>query len=68
MPIRVNAAAVANGELTVEPGGAAVFLIEWDGSHDDYLKFHTLAPGAFGELTLAHYNGTLTTRERIGNI
>lgn len=67
VPIRLDGAAVANGEVVVQPGGRAVFLIEWFEGVDDYLRFLVAEGAAFGELTLAHYNGTLTTRQREAN-
>jgi len=67
-PIRVDGAGVAGGTVTVVPGGAVVFLIEWDESIEDYLKFQVAEEAAFGELALAHYNGTLVTRAREGVI
>jgi len=67
VPIRLDGAAVATGQVAVVAGGRAVFLIEWFEGVDDYLRFLVAEEAAFGELTLAHYNGTLTTRERIAN-
>lgn len=67
VPIRLDGAAVANGEVVVQPGGRVVFLIEWFEGVDDYLRFLVAEGAAFGELTLAHYNGTLTTRQREAN-
>jgi hypothetical protein len=67
VPIRLDGSSIADGEVVVVPGGRAVFLIEWFSTVENYLRFSVADPGAFGELTLAHYNGTLTTREREGN-
>lgn len=67
VPIRLDGSAVANGEVTVVAGGIAVFLIEWFEGVEDYLKFLVAEEAAFGELTLAHYNGTLVTRARETN-
>ena len=39
IPIRNDGTAVAGGTLVMQPGGIAVFLIEWDETHDDYLRF-----------------------------
>lgn len=39
MPIRAEATDIAGGDILVAAGGAAVFLIEWDETHDSYLRF-----------------------------
>lgn len=64
--IRVDGADVAGGTLTVVPGGRTVFLIEWALDDDNFLKFETdSTPDATGELTIAHYDGTLIPFARI---
>jgi hypothetical protein len=68
IPIRVEGADVATGDVTVQPGAVVVFLIEWDETHDDYIKFGVPEEAAFGELAVSHYNGTLVTRQREGVI
>lgn len=62
--IRVNGADVGGGTLVVVPGGAAVFLIEWAFDDEDYIKFAVNDPAAFGDITVAHYGGSMTTRDR----
>jgi len=68
IPIRIDGADVATGDVIVQPGGAVVFLIEWDETQDDYIKFQVPEGAAFGEMAIAHYNGTLVTRGREGVI
>jgi len=64
IPIRVAGTATANGEVVVQPGGRATFILEWEQALDDYLRFLVAEEAAFGDLTLVHFNGTLVTRER----
>ena len=46
VPIRLDGAAVAAGELTVVAGGRVVFLIEWFEGVDDYLRFQAFSTDA----------------------
>jgi len=62
--IRVDGADVGGGTLVVQPGGAAVFLVEWPLADDDYIKFEVDDEAAHGDLTVAHFGGALTTRDR----
>jgi hypothetical protein len=68
IPIRIDGSDVATGDVVVQPGAVVVFLIEWDETHDDYIKFGVPEEAAFGELAISHYNGTLVTRGRVGVI
>lgn len=63
IPIRVEGAAASNGELTVVPGGQAVFLIEWGLNLDAFIRFVVNDEQARGEITVSHYEGHLVRRE-----
>jgi hypothetical protein len=46
VPIRLDGAAVVDGEVVVQAGGRAVFLIEWFEDVADYLRFRAFGAGA----------------------
>jgi len=46
MPIRVDGVDVAAGTVVVQPGGVAVFVIEWNETHDNYLRFQAPPVGS----------------------